>query len=252
MLTVRDTGTGIPAGELPRLFERFHRVEGAARPQLRRHRHRAGAGAGAGAAAWRPIKVESRARTAARPSAVARSLRHRPSAGVQARSLAPRGRRRSPTARASAFVEEALRWLPGIAGDEEFEPTRDLPDAARCRNAGEKPRVLLADDNADMRDYVARLLAAATRSRPPPTGRRRWRRRSARAARPRPDRRDDAAARRLRPASRRSAPSAALRDLPGHPAVGAGRRGGEHRGAGRRRGRLSRQAVLGARAARAG
>jgi signal transduction histidine kinase len=29
VLSIRDTGTGIPAGELPRLFERFHRVEGA-------------------------------------------------------------------------------------------------------------------------------------------------------------------------------------------------------------------------------
>jgi len=28
-LTVRDTGTGIPLEEMPRLFERFHRVEGA-------------------------------------------------------------------------------------------------------------------------------------------------------------------------------------------------------------------------------
>ena len=27
-LTVKDTGVGIPAGELPRLFERFHRVAG--------------------------------------------------------------------------------------------------------------------------------------------------------------------------------------------------------------------------------
>ena len=32
MLTVEDTGVGIPQEELPRVFERFHRLEGDATP----------------------------------------------------------------------------------------------------------------------------------------------------------------------------------------------------------------------------
>ena len=34
-LAVHDTGTGIPAEELPRVFERFHRVEGRAAGRTR-------------------------------------------------------------------------------------------------------------------------------------------------------------------------------------------------------------------------
>ena len=49
----QDTGIGIPAGELPRLFERFHRVERRAGRHPRGHRHRPRAGAGAGPAARR-------------------------------------------------------------------------------------------------------------------------------------------------------------------------------------------------------
>ena len=40
-LIVRDTGVGIPRDELPRVFERFHRVEGTRGRTLRGHRHRA-------------------------------------------------------------------------------------------------------------------------------------------------------------------------------------------------------------------
>jgi two-component sensor histidine kinase/CheY-like chemotaxis protein len=60
---------------------------------------------------------------------------------------------------AKHFVEEALRWLP------ETEPDNSgiIADAAIPQPAepisGERPHVLLADDNADMRDYVKRLLA---------------------------------------------------------------------------------------------
>ncbi len=52
-LTVRDTGTGIPAEEMPRLFERFHRVEGTRGRTHEGSGHRPGAGAGTGQAARR-------------------------------------------------------------------------------------------------------------------------------------------------------------------------------------------------------
>ena len=54
-----------------------------------------------------------------------------------------------------AYVEEALRWLPGRDGG--------APDTAVAGTSGPVPtakaRVLVADDNADMREYVGRLLA---------------------------------------------------------------------------------------------
>ena len=61
----------------------------------------------------------------------------------------------------NAFVEEALRWLPG-AGDPlpdgaEFDAANSLAQADPASHA--RPRVLIVDDNADMRSYVRRLLA---------------------------------------------------------------------------------------------
>jgi len=47
-LTVRDTETGIPAAELPRLFERFHRIRGAGLPARSRRVYAGGTVWGAG------------------------------------------------------------------------------------------------------------------------------------------------------------------------------------------------------------
>src|SRR5262249_6733634 len=59
-------------------------------------------------------------------------------------------RRDTPTmAQAHAYVEEALRWLPS---DEPAPSSLDTEQARRTR-------VLLADDNADMRAYLHRLLS---------------------------------------------------------------------------------------------
>src|SRR5262249_7007044 len=61
----------------------------------------------------------------------------------------------STATRAAAFVQESLHWMPG-------------EESSVAANGGirESPasdgatRILLADDNADMREYVARLLSA--------------------------------------------------------------------------------------------
>ena len=51
---------------------------------------------------------------------------------------------------ATPYVEEALRWLPSGASAQ-----TDRPPEPR----GTTARILVADDNADMRDYVSRLLS---------------------------------------------------------------------------------------------
>jgi DNA-binding response OmpR family regulator len=58
--------------------------------------------------------------------------------------------------RAQTYVEEALRWLPGeAAGDDLLDPgtTQDVAPHIACTG-----HVLLVDDNADLRGYIARLL----------------------------------------------------------------------------------------------
>ena len=67
-LTVRDTGTGIPADQMPRLFERFHRVERVAGADARGLGDRPGAGA----ASW-PGCTAARSGPRASRAAAARS-----------------------------------------------------------------------------------------------------------------------------------------------------------------------------------
>ena len=69
---------------------------------------------------------------------------------------------------AMPYVEEALRWLPD--GDEERSELPAYPEAVPVpylgdeHNGDDRPRVLVADDNADMRQYVVRLLAEQFRT----------------------------------------------------------------------------------------
>src|SRR6476646_491443 len=62
-----------------------------------------------------------------------------------------------------AFVQEALSWLPGHqVADAASRQDMEAADAlsAPLPGAADRPHVLLADDNRDMRDYVHRLLVS--------------------------------------------------------------------------------------------
>ncbi|HEY4069422.1 MAG TPA: response regulator [Burkholderiaceae bacterium] len=146
-LIVADSGTGIPANALPRLFERFFRIEGAT--------GRSFEGSGIGLSLVRE-QVRLHGGDVRVASSVGRGTSFTVSLPFGSAHLPPDWRAAATahvasTARAEAYVAEALRWLPADAASP--QPGRD---AVPRRHAG---RVVLADDNADMREYVRRLLA---------------------------------------------------------------------------------------------
>jgi PAS domain S-box-containing protein len=142
-LLVSDSGTGIPAHELPRMFERFHRVENA--------RGRSHEGSGIGLALVNEL-VKLHGGSIAVASTLGQGTTFTVSIPKGSAHLPPErvhGRREAPAstaAPADAYVAEAMDWLP-------LAPT---PATSRPRGL---PKVLLADDNADLREYARRLLA---------------------------------------------------------------------------------------------
>ena len=147
VLSVEDTGLGIPAEEVPRLFNRFHRVEGA--------KGRTHEGSGIGLALVQELaRLHGGEATAASAYGTGSTFTVRLPLGTahlpQDRVTAP-GVQASTTRGALPFVEEALHWLPHT--EEEIGPVGQTA-------AGTKPVVILADDNADMRHYISRLLSA--------------------------------------------------------------------------------------------
>jgi PAS domain S-box-containing protein len=142
-LSVSDTGIGIAPDELPRMFERFHRVENA--------RGRSHEGSGIGLALVSEL-VKLHGGSIAVDSTpgkgttfvvrIPKGSAHLPPERVRVSTTSRAG---SPATGADAYVAEALEWLP------------DAPEAAPLRQ--DMPCVLLADDNADLREYARRLLS---------------------------------------------------------------------------------------------
>ena len=157
-LRVRDTGIGIPEEHHEQVFERFHRIESA---QARTHE-----GTGIGLALVQElarlhggsVRVESAVGvgstfTVTIPTGTA----HLPAERIQsAQTLA------STTIRAEAYVEELRQWLgnkPGVAEDAATLPKLAPPTPSPEPSPDVKRElIVVADDNADMRQYLTRLL----------------------------------------------------------------------------------------------
>jgi signal transduction histidine kinase len=155
-LAVSDTGVGIPEADLPRMFQRFHRVKNA--------RSRTHEGTGIGLALVQEL---------AKLHGGDVSVRSREGEGTAFTVSIPAGRSHLPADRigaarqlastslgATPFIEEALRWLPAdeAGNGPQSGVVEEIAGAAPDRGAS-PARVLVADDNADMRDYLRRLLA---------------------------------------------------------------------------------------------
>ena len=152
-LVVRDTGVGIPAEELPRIFDRFHRVRDA--------RARSHEGTGIGLALVSDL-VKLHGGTLEAESQVGRGTRITVSIPAGSAHLpvdrigAAKGTTSTAVA-AAAYVNDALSWLP--ADDARGESPSSPADAPAMLDGAVPARLLLADDNADMREYVRRLLS---------------------------------------------------------------------------------------------
>ncbi|HSS03429.1 MAG TPA: ATP-binding protein [Kofleriaceae bacterium] len=143
-LRVLDTGIGIAEHELPHVFERFHRVQGA---WSRSHE-----GTGIGLALVRElvralageVKIASTVDVGTTVTVTLKAgCAHLPADQVRGATT------RAPNRASAAYVDEALHWTPGVVGPAtHVQPLR-----------ADAPSIIWADDNADMREYVLRLLS---------------------------------------------------------------------------------------------
>ncbi|NLU79997.1 SpoIIE family protein phosphatase [Micromonospora sp. HNM0581] len=161
-LEVVDTGVGIDARELPHVFERFHRVPGV--------RSRSHEGTGIGLALVREL-VEMHGGQVGATSQVDQGSTFVVTVPFGTGHLpADRVADNDPTAReprqAPLFVAETVQWTagPGTAASHPSAASTG-PEAERSAvREGQSPpavpagRVLVVDDNPDLREHVTRLL----------------------------------------------------------------------------------------------
>ena len=152
LLSVSDTGVGIPANEVDKIFDRFHRVENI--------QGRSQEGTGIGLAMVKEL-VRMHHGTITVESEVNKGSTFNVSIPTGKEHLAAEKIVDSSAVISNytdAFVHEALKWNSVEKKKENFSNSQHTDSKPKKRTTN-KYTVLLADDNADMREYVTRLLS---------------------------------------------------------------------------------------------
>ena len=156
-VAVTDTGVGIPAAELPRIFERFHRIDGTP--------GRSYEGTGIGLALVHELvkihggTIQVASQQGAGTQFTIRLLKG--SGHLDREQVRQGGDLPLPSTRVEGFVAEALRWIDEPAMDTLLVDTAGLAELVQRESTAQnerRRRILLVDDNADMRQYMTRLL----------------------------------------------------------------------------------------------
>jgi len=152
-MAISDTGTGIAAEQIPEIFKRFHQVRGAP--------SRSYEGSGIGLALVKElvqlhggsVHIESE------PGAGSRFIVCLPlgTAHLPAERIHSAGEASPAPHIVKTFVDEAERWLANESAVAWLDP-RSAAVEVLAKPDADKELVVVAEDNADMRAYIVRIL----------------------------------------------------------------------------------------------
>ena len=151
---VTDTGTGIPEDKIDKIFDRFYRVENM--------EGRSQEGTGIGLALVKElVKIHQGII----------SVHSIVGAGSRFRIEIPLGKSHLPAEKileyaiessgntySNAILEEAKGWLTDLGEAQDFESLQDLSSGQDAIDTN-KPKIVLVDDNTDMRNFLRKILS---------------------------------------------------------------------------------------------
>lgn len=149
VLTVADTGVGIPAEELPRMFERFHRVQNTT------GRTHEGTGIGLSLVS-ELVKLLNGTISVASRQGVGSVFTVAIPLGKE--HLLPTQIAEKADSLADIMPEVYNQQTAGLVEKDYFRDAEIIDNNAAAFGTAKKARVLIADDNEDMKDYIKSLL----------------------------------------------------------------------------------------------